>query len=222
MDTVAALPDERMYAGLAAALGTCGVPAAQQAEVWSLLAGVLHVGNVRFTGEDAAAIVDPEVAATACRLLQSEVSGGLTARSMTVGSETTLVPLTAEKAAHARDALAKAVYARLFEWIVAAVNTTIAGDAQQGARFIGLLDVFGFEFFGTNNSFEQLAINFANEKLQQFLSWRKVPPALLEDSAPSACLVAPRAEASPTLPGAQPEPLGGWPWPQQPASDLQR
>ena len=58
MDTVAALPDERMYAGLAAALGTCGVPAAQQAEVWSLLAGVLHVGNVRFTGEDAAAIVD--------------------------------------------------------------------------------------------------------------------------------------------------------------------
>ena len=87
---------------------------------------------------------------------------------MTVGSETTLVPLTAEKAAHARDALAKAVYARLFEWIVAAVNTTIAGDAQQGARFIGLLDVFGFEFFGTDNSFEQLAINFANEKLQQF------------------------------------------------------
>ena len=40
----------------------------EQAEVWSLLAGVLHVGNVRFTGDDAASILDPEVAAMTCRL----------------------------------------------------------------------------------------------------------------------------------------------------------
>ena len=98
------------------------------------------------------------------------MSSGLTQRSMTVGSETTMVPLTAAKAAYARDALAKAVYARLFEHLVGRVNANIAGDAAkpEDARFIGLLDVFGFEFFGTDNSFEQLAINFANEKLQQF------------------------------------------------------
>ena len=44
----------------------------------------------------------------------------------------------------------------------------IAGDAKGDPTFIGLLGVFGFEFFGTNNSFEQIAINFANEKLNQF------------------------------------------------------
>ena len=48
------------------------------------------------------------------------------------------------------------------------MNRTIAGDAKGDPTFIGLLDVFGFEFFGTNNSFEQIAINFANEKRKQF------------------------------------------------------
>ena len=63
---------------------------------------------------------------------------------------------------------------RLFEWLVSAVNRSLVdsdpatGGGGGAERFIGLLDVFGFEFFGTNNSFEQLAINFANEKLQQF------------------------------------------------------
>ena len=87
---------------------------------------------------------------------------------MKVGTETTRVPLDMQKALYARDALAKALYAKLFEWLVKAVNDRISGGAAVDARYVGLLDVFGFEFFGTNNSFEQLVINFANEKLQQF------------------------------------------------------
>ena len=84
------------------------------------------------------------------------------------------MPLTPERASNARDAINKALYVKLFEWIVSAVNSTLStgsgggnGNDAQAPRFVGLLDVFGFEFFGTGNSFEQLAINFANEKLQQ-------------------------------------------------------
>ena len=69
----------------------------------------------------------------------------------------------------------KNLYQELFSWIIAKVNTAIAGsvDKSKGpaarrnkSQFIGLLDIFGFEIF-EENSFEQLCINYANEKLQQ-------------------------------------------------------
>ena len=81
------------------------------------------------------------------------------------------VPLSAAACARLRDALAKAAYAALFEWIVARLNARMAAAAGAAAEhgFIGLLDVFGFENFEVN-SLEQLCINFANEKLQsQFI-----------------------------------------------------
>jgi len=65
----------------------------------------------------------------------------------------------------ARDALAKHIYARVFNWIVTLVNNALesTGTSQ---RFIGVLDIYGFETFDIN-SFEQFCINYANEKLQQ-------------------------------------------------------
>ena len=57
-------------------------------------------------------------------------------------------------------------YARLFSWLVVRINQTV-DDVKRAKHYIGLLDVYGFEFFEVN-SFEQLCINFANEKLQQF------------------------------------------------------
>lgn len=71
----------------------------------------------------------------------------------------------------ARDALCKDLYGNLFSWIIRKVNSTISvGDSSQKSKskksnFIGLLDIFGFEIF-KKNGFEQLCINYANEKLQ--------------------------------------------------------
>jgi myosin-5 len=71
------------------------------------------------------------------------------------------------KAVYARDALAKYVYGQLFDWLVARINQSVPGaDAQ---RFIGILDISGFEIFEVN-SFEQFCINFANEKIQQYFN----------------------------------------------------
>ncbi|CAB1101315.1 unnamed protein product [Ectocarpus sp. CCAP 1310/34] len=78
--------------------------------------------------------------------------------------------LTMEQSRHARDALAKAVYAAMFEWVVGRTNECIeAKQAEvmtEDRIFIGLLDIFGFEIFA-NNYFEQFLINYANEVLQQ-------------------------------------------------------
>lgn len=78
---------------------------------------------------------------------------------------------TETEAAFGRDAFAKAVYDRLFSWIVDKINKAIAVDtnnytANYRSSLIGVLDIYGFEIFD-NNSFEQFCINYCNEKLQQ-------------------------------------------------------
>lgn len=75
-----------------------------------------------------------------------------------------------EQAEHGRDALAKAIYDRLFTWIIRRINKAIlVPGTEVQKRFhkvIGVLDIYGFEIFDTN-SFEQFCINYCNEKLQQ-------------------------------------------------------
>lgn len=79
------------------------------------------------------------------------------------------MPLNREQADDSRDALAKAVYGKLFGWLVERCNGTLS-DERAACSFIGILDIFGFEHFAVN-SFEQLCINYANERLQQQFNW---------------------------------------------------
>ncbi|OQR89598.1 myosin-like protein [Achlya hypogyna] len=86
-------------------------------------------------------------------------------RKMTAGGETYMIPLNADQAADLRDAFAKGMYSHLFDWLVGRINRAIC-STKNVATHIGLLDIFGFESFD-HNGFEQLCINYANEKLQQ-------------------------------------------------------
>ncbi|KAG7223717.1 hypothetical protein INR49_015445 [Caranx melampygus] len=76
---------------------------------------------------------------------------------------------TKEQADFAVEALAKATYERLFRWLVHRINKALDRTKRQGASFIGILDIAGFEIFQLN-SFEQLCINYTNEKLQQLFN----------------------------------------------------
>lgn len=77
------------------------------------------------------------------------------------------IPLTPDKAVDHRDALAKYVYARLFDQIVSRINNSLF--RSRPGNNIGVLDIFGFEVFHLN-SFEQLCINYCNERLQTFFN----------------------------------------------------
>ena len=145
----------------------------EQNTILRIVAGVLHFGNTQFravtksTGDDGAEFVNPEVVGIACELwgVSSEaVIKVLTHRSMGT-REIILVPYKMSQAQDAKDAMVKRVYAELFQFVVDKINTVLSSGNKQRHNFIGVLDIFGFESF-TINSFEQLCINFCNEKLQ--------------------------------------------------------
>ncbi|KAB1278071.1 Unconventional myosin-Vc [Camelus dromedarius] len=103
-----------------------------------------------------------------CELLGLEgdkVAQWLCNRKIITASETVVKPMTRPQAANARDALAKKIYAHLFDFIVERINQALQFSGKQHT-FIGVLDIYGFETFDVN-SFEQFCINYANEKLQQ-------------------------------------------------------
>ena len=144
--------------------------------VLSIIAGLLHLGETTFvkkesdSGMDAAGIEDMESLKRTANLLGVDVDKmefALTQRVVVARGEEIKTELTLEKAADARDALAKTIYGALFLWIVDQVNKSITWkDDNEVRSSVGVLDIFGFECFKIN-SFEQLCINFTNEALQQ-------------------------------------------------------
>ncbi|KAI8889340.1 hypothetical protein K501DRAFT_329147 [Backusella circina FSU 941] len=157
------------------AMGVIGLEKHEQDEIFKMLAIVLWLGNVVFVEDDNgnAVISDGDVANFIAYLMEVDaenLSKALTSRVMETqrgGRRGSVyeVPLNITQANSVRDALAKSIYERLFEWIVTRVNVSLqARSAHQYT--IGVLDIYGFEIFEENN-FEQMCINYVNEKLQQ-------------------------------------------------------
>ena len=163
--------DAAEFATMRAAMGKVGVVSTKQHELLAVVASVLHTGNCTFeqaAGGEHAELRDSAPLATAATLLRTaDLSPLVLTRTVTIMSEPVTVQLVPAQAQAAVSALCKALYSLLFEWIVSATNGSIRGRSAPGMSFIGLLDVFGFESFEVN-SFEQLCINFANERLHQF------------------------------------------------------
>uniref|UniRef100_A0A667Z528 Myosin VC n=1 Tax=Myripristis murdjan TaxID=586833 RepID=A0A667Z528_9TELE len=142
-----------------------------QSDVFKVLAGILHLGNVEIinVSGDRSSVrsSDPHLTAF-CELLGVSTEGlvqWLCHRRIVLVAETVVKPVLKERAVNARDALAKQIYAHLFDFVIHEINTALKVPGKQHA-FIGVLDIYGFETFDVN-SFEQFCINYANEKLQQ-------------------------------------------------------
>eukprot|EP00079_Xenopus_tropicalis_P036562 XP_017950333.1 PREDICTED: myosin-IIIa [Xenopus tropicalis] len=149
--------------------------------VYSILAAILNVGNIDFTSVasehqiDKSHINNPTVLENAASLLciqPDELKDALTSHCVVTRGETIIQQNTVEKAADVRDAMSKALYGRLFSWIVNRINALLKPEklSEDDAGFnIGILDIFGFENF-KKNSFEQLCINIANEQIQFYFN----------------------------------------------------
>eukprot|EP00966_Prymnesium_polylepis_P107163 2481682-Prymnesium_polylepis.1 len=150
-----------------------GMNEATQADLYAVLAAVMHMSNADFVAarggnDDGVEVKDSSVVLRASSLIGSaDLSPLLLTRTVLIMSDAVTIQLTAAQAVAAVSAFCKAVYSLLFEWIVSRINESIRGEAAESMNSIGLLDVFGFEVFDTN-SFEQLCINYANERLHQF------------------------------------------------------
>lgn len=175
------LDDVGEFAELEDAMARVGMAPEEQQNVLRIIAAVLHLGNITFEeGTDAKGgsqiKADSQKSASGVAMMMGinpeDLKERLTSRIMQSKRGNSMgtiyrVPLEPEAASHARDALAKSIYSKMFDWIVGRVNECFPYD--QSAHFIGVLDIAGFEFF-LHNSFEQFCINFCNEKLQQFFN----------------------------------------------------
>jgi len=172
---VPGIDDTQDWAETLNAMRVVGLSQGEQDNILRMLASILWIGNVEFKPDQDgnAAIKDESVTAFVAYLLEvdpAQVGRALTSRIMETqrgGRRGSVyeVPLNPAQAASVRNALAKAIYNNLFEWIVDRVNVSMRAK-QQGQTIIGVLDIYGFEIFDTNQ-FEQLCINYVNEKLQQ-------------------------------------------------------
>jgi len=157
------------------AMNTIGLTQPEQDEIFRMMAAILWIGNVSFVENDEgnAQVKDTSVTDFIAYLLQVDsqlLNKCLVERVMETNhgmkrGSVYHVPLNIVQATAVRDALAKAIYNNLFDWIVSRVNISL-GALSGGEKSIGILDIYGFEIF-EKNSFEQLCINYVNEKLQQ-------------------------------------------------------
>ncbi|KAM6174689.1 myosin-IIIb [Erethizon dorsatum] len=150
--------------------------------VYRILAGILNIGNVEFAAISSQHQTDKsevpnvqalENAAFVLCISPEELQEALTSHCVVTRGETIIRANTVDRAADVRDAMSKALYGRLFSWIVNRINTLLQPDknicsADHGMN-VGILDIFGFENF-QRNSFEQLCINIANEQIQYYFN----------------------------------------------------
>nr|3DTP_A Chain A, Myosin-11,Myosin-7 [Gallus gallus] len=172
---IPAQQDDEMFQETLEAMTIMGFTEEEQTSILRVVSSVLQLGNIVFKKErntDQASMPDNTAAQKVCHLMGINVTDftrSILTPRIKVGRDVVQKAQTKEQADFAIEALAKAKFERLFRWILTRVNKALDKTKRQGASFLGILDIAGFEIFEIN-SFEQLCINYTNEKLQQLFN----------------------------------------------------
>ena len=175
---------KEMYSSLTLCMSDVGFSPKERDNIFKLLAVILHIGNLEFaeisTGyAEVVSTKELERTSTLMGVDVADMKFALEATTTTTRGESLQFNYNVEQAVDNRDSIAKAMYGRLFGWLVSKANSLLAPSnsalyeeakgREGGVSEMGILDIFGFENF-PNNSFEQLCINLANEQLQFYFN----------------------------------------------------
>ncbi|NXD28798.1 MYO1D protein, partial [Spelaeornis formosus] len=165
--------DKANFKAVADAMEVIGFTQEEIQTVYKIVAAILHLGNLKFSVDGDTTIIENSTEAIADLLSTKAelLEKALLFQTVAVGRDIIDKQHTEQEASYGRDAFAKAIYERLFCWIVKHINDVIEvknydTTVHSKNTVIGVLDIFGFEIFDSN-SFEQFCINYCNEKLQQ-------------------------------------------------------
>ncbi|KAM9843903.1 uncharacterized protein ACBR49_013021 [Aulostomus maculatus] len=167
--------DDELFDETLEAMDIMGFTEEERLGMLKVVSTVLQLGNIKFEKErnsEQATMPDNTAAQKVCHLQGINVTDftrAILTPRIKVGREVVQKAQTKQQADFAVEALAKAMYERLFRWILARVNKTLDKSKRQSSSFLGILDIAGFEIF-EDNSFEQLCINYTNERLQQLFN----------------------------------------------------
>ncbi|OWA53056.1 Myosin-IIIb [Hypsibius exemplaris] len=167
----------RKLDGLTEGLTTIGFSLAEQDAIFSILAAIIHLGCVKFddhpeTGQPFERSSQKSIRNSASLLKIDRVRLHNQLQNLEIYSRGEVIsrPYTRTEAEDCRDSISKALYNRLFGWLIYRINQVLAAPkSTQATLTVGILDIFGFENLKTN-SFEQLCINLANEQLHNFFN----------------------------------------------------
>ncbi|XP_035990818.1 myosin-7 [Fundulus heteroclitus] len=172
--TVASINDSEELIATDEAFDVLGFTQEEKSGIYKLTGAIMHFGNMKFKNKqreeqaEADGTEDADKAAYLMGLNSADLIKGLCHPRVKVGNEWVTKGQNVQQVYYAVGALAKSVYEKMFLWMVVRINHSL--DTRQPRQyFIGVLDIAGFEIFDFN-TFEQLCINFTNEKLQQFFN----------------------------------------------------
>merc|ERR550534_496340 len=172
---VASIDDVEEFGALQNSMRVMAMSEDDMTSIWRVISSCLLFGNMEFKQErnsDQATLPDNTVAQKVAHLLGIQVTDLTKAflkPRIKVGRDYVTKAQSKEQVEFAIEAIAKATYEKLFQWIVNRINKSLDKTTRKGSSFIGILDIAGFEIFEMNN-FEQLCINYTNEKLQQLFN----------------------------------------------------
>lgn len=171
--TIDGVDDALEWLALKSALATVGFSSEEQFEIFRVIALILHIGNIEVKGDrsDQAHINSPEVVEKVCHLLgvsETDLTRAILRPKVKAGREIVTQARTQRQAEDELGALCKHMYEKVFGRMVERINKALdkPSDTQ---LFIGVLDIAGFEIFDVNG-YEQLLINYTNERLQQYFN----------------------------------------------------
>merc|ERR1711990_772545 len=146
----------------------------EKSAIWKITAGIMHSGNAKFKNKPREEQAEPDGTEAGEKLgflfgvNPDDWYKTLCNPKVKVGTEIVTKGQTVDQVSYALGALTKGIFGRLFDWLLVVINRALATDLPRD-YFIGLLDIAGFEIFDFN-TFEQLCINYTNERLQQFFN----------------------------------------------------